>query len=145
MEQGSRTKLVAAAVLALVFGSGMVVGYAADGAKGAEAAEVGAAPATPEAPPAKRVPVYEQLHPTDEQNAKIDSIMRDHRDQMVKLHEEFRVARESYQARYDALISDTREAIAGVFPPDEAARYRELLAEFDRQREQARSSKPDQK
>jgi hypothetical protein len=146
MEHGSRTKLVTAVVLALVFGSGMLVGYATDGGNGVEAAMVpvqGSKEAA--ATPSRRTPVYEQLHPTPDQTSRIDSILKDHHDQMVQIHDEFRTAREMYQTKYDALIQDTREAIAGVFPSDEAARYRELLAEFDRAREQERASADDQK
>jgi len=128
-------------VIALVFGSGMLVGYVADGGRGAEAA---LAPSdsivSPAAQPTHRAPVYEQLHPTPEQTERIDSILRDHRDQMVEIHEEFRAARETYQARYDAVIQETREAIAGVFPAEEEERYRKLLAEFDREREQESAS-----
>lgn len=141
-----RTKLVTAVVLVLVFGSGLVMGYAVDGGAGVAAAQVtsqGADASTTTRRP--RSPVYEQLHPTPEQTARIDSILRDHRNQMVQIHDDFRTARETYQTNYDALIQDAREAIAGVFPPEEAARYRELLAEFDRAREQERSSQDDRK
>jgi hypothetical protein len=143
MQHGSRTKLITAVVLALVFGSGMLVGYAMDGSGGAEAAvaPTEGSKSTAAARPTHRVPVYEQLHPTPEQTERIDSILRDHRDQMVEIHDELRTARETYQTKYDAVIQDTREAIAGVFPPEEAVRYRKLLAEFDRAREQETSSR----
>ncbi len=83
-------------VLALVFGSGMLVGYVADGSRGVEAAMVPSdSVASPAAKPTRRSPVYEQLHPTPEQTERIDSILRDHRDQMVEIHEELRAAREA--------------------------------------------------
>jgi hypothetical protein len=148
MEHGLRTKLVTAVVVSLVFGSGMLVGYAADGGNGVEAAVVPSkdeGQGSPAAAPPHRTPVYEQLHPSPEQTARIDSILKDHRAQMVQIHDDFRAARETYQTKYDAVIQDTREAIAGVFPPDEAATYRELLAEFDRARQQERASADDKK
>lgn len=145
MQHGSRTKLITAVVLALVFGTGMLVGYAVDGGGGAEAAVAPSrgSESTAAARTTHRSPVYEQLHPTPEQTERIDSILRDHRDQMVEIHDELRTARQTYQAKYDAVIQDTREAIAGVFPPEEATRYRKLLAEFDRARERERASQGD--
>jgi Spy/CpxP family protein refolding chaperone len=148
MKHGSRIKLVTAVVLAVVFGSGMLVGYAAEGGVRAEAATVepgDTTPVTADGQHVRRAPVYEQLHPTDAQNARIDSILEAHRGQMNELHADFRSAREAYQANYDAIIRDTREAIAEVFPPEEATRYRQLLAEFDRAREQERAGKDDRK
>ena len=140
MERGSRTKLVTAVVLALVFAAGLLVGYAADGAGGVEAAVVPTEGSdSTVTPPPHRRPVYEQLHPTPEQTERIDSILLDHRQEMVAIHDELKTARDTYQTKYDALIQDTREAIAGVFPPEEAARYRVLLAEFDKAREQERA------
>ena len=148
MEHGSRTKLITAAVLTIVFGSGLLVGFAADGGMGAEAAVPplqGEPAAAPAATHTRRAPVYEQLDPTPEQSARIDEILKEHRDQMNQLHADFRAARAEYQAKYDAIIKDTREDIAQVFPPDEAAHYRDLLAEFDRAREQEHASQADRK
>ena len=145
MERGSRTKLVAGTVLAAVFGSGLLMGYVADRHLLADGAAIAAtpsasAPSAPEGERPRRPLVYEQLNPSPAQTAVIDSIMSVHRQRMNGLDKEYREARTLYQARYDALIQETREAIAGVFPPDVAVEYRRLLAEFDERRAAERAA-----
>lgn len=150
MEHGSRTRLVTALVLAVVFGSGVLLGYAADTNVGPEPSDAAVAPQEGgdrqgDAERRRRTPVYEQLHPTQEQEALIDSILREHRVRMNKLHEDFRSARAEYRSNYDALIRETREEIAGVFSPEQAAEYRKLLVDFDQRRADERSSRDDRK
>jgi hypothetical protein len=138
MERPVRTKLVAALVLGAVFGSGLLLGYAADTRLRPEPAV--ATGDAPEMRPAesgerpRRPLVYEQLNPSPEQTVVIDSILRVHRARMNALDKEYREARDQYQASYDAVVLETREAIAGVFPPEVAAEYRRLLTENDRLR-----------
>jgi len=142
MEQGSRTKLVAALVLALVFSSGLLLGYAADGGP----TEIITTEATArEAPAARRpyVPVYESMDPTLAQRAVMDSIMDAQRAKMNLLHEEFDVAQHQYNTSYDALIQQTRDAITLVFPEERRAEYRRRLEERDRQRDQERAQQGD--
>jgi len=142
MEQRNRTRLVAGLVLASVFASGALLGYAAD--RGAAVASASVASESPSAPPAergRRVPVYELMQPTDEQRVVLDSIMREHRAEMNRLHADFEVAQRAYQTSYDALIQDTRDALAAVFPPEQRAEYRRLLAENDRRRAAERASR----
>ena len=79
----------------------------------------------------RRTPMWEQVDPTEEQAARIDSIIRTHRATMRSLQKEFR---ESYNPRYQAVIESTREAILGVMTPEQAAEYRSLLEEYDRKR-----------
>jgi hypothetical protein len=137
MEQGSRTKLVAALLLALVFGSGLLLGYAAQG--GPAEAMTAEAPddATPTTERTRRPPVYESMSPTPEQRVLMDSIMVAHRERMNALHEEFNVAQNAYQTRYDALIQQTRDAITALFPEDRRAEYRRRLEEeYDRPRQE---------
>jgi hypothetical protein len=141
---GVKTKVVTALVLTLVFSSGVLLGVAADRAAVGSPSSAVAAPVTSQAAadaPAqgdgerpRRPPVWEQMHPTAAQTVVIDSIMGVHRERMNKLHAEFRVARDVYETNYDALIRETREAIAAVFPPGEAEKYRRLLEESDRRR-----------
>jgi hypothetical protein len=141
MEHRNRTRLVAALVLATVFASGVLLGYAAD--RGAEVAVAGVASSDDDAPGSerrRRVPVYELMSPTDEQRVVIDSIMREHRTEMNRLHADFDVAQRSFERSYDALIQETRDAIAAVFPPEQRAEYRRLLAENDRRRAAERAS-----
>jgi len=141
MEQRTRTRLVAGLVLASVFASGVLLGYAAD--RGAAVAVASVASEGEPVPPTerrRRVPVYELMEPTDEQRVVIDSVMREHRAHMNQLHEDFDVQRTAYQTSYDSLIQNTRDAIAAVFPPEQRAEYRRLLAENDRRRAAERAS-----
>lgn len=146
MERGARTKLVAALVLAAVFGSGLLVGYAADSrlfsdAPAAAMHQPAAEHQDGEQPqPRQRRPlVYEQLNPSPAQTAVIDSIMHVHRQRMNSLDKEYRDVRVQYEERYNELVRETRAAIAGVFPSDVAEEYRRLLAEFDESREAERA------
>jgi hypothetical protein len=139
MEHRTRTRLVAALVLASVFASGVLLGYAADRGAAVAVASVGSNGDAP-TERRRRVPVYELMNPTDDQRVVIDSIMREHRDEMNRLHADFDVAQRAYQSSYDALIQDTRDAIAAVFPPEQRAEYRRLLAENDRRRAAERAS-----
>ena len=149
MQRGARTKLVAGLLLAAVFGSGLLLGYAADrhltvdsGSKPDEQASAQSVPG-PQQQRQRRPLVYEQLNPSPEQTAVIDSILRVHRERMNKLDREYREARHHYQANYDSVVQETREAIADVFPPDVAEEYRRLLAEYDRRREAERAAGED--
>jgi len=141
MEHGSRTKLLTAVVIALVFGSGVLVGYAADAnhlvatPEVATAAEVDGSGGER---PRSRGYVYEQMERTPKQDAEIDVIITSYRGLMNQLHRDFDEAQTAYEANYDGLIVDVREAIAEVFEPDRRAEYRRLLAEFDRRREAER-------
>jgi Spy/CpxP family protein refolding chaperone len=143
MEHGSRTKLLTVAVLALVFGSGVLLGFAADSNlfASAEVAELSAEVGIPAAEPRTRGYVYERMERTPEQDAAIDVIIRSHRELMNQLHRDFDAAQAEYEANFNALVSDTREEIALVFPPDRRAEYRHLLAEFDARREADRAVK----
>jgi hypothetical protein len=148
MERGARTKLIAGLVLAAVFGSGLLLGYAADTRPAAEPASgraeqmAEAAPSgeQPEQPRQRRPLVYEQLDPSPSQTAVIDSIMHVHRQRMNALDKEYRGVRVDYEGRYNTLVQETREAIADVFPPDVAVEYRRLLAEYDHRRAAERAA-----
>jgi hypothetical protein len=144
MEHGSRTKLLSAVVLAVVFGSGALLGYAADSNPLVPAAGIAAAAEADgegaREPRTQRY-VYEQLERTPEQDAAIEEIFRFHRHLMNELHRDFDVVQSGYEADFNVLVVQTREAIALVFPPDQRAEYRHLLAEFDERREQARPTR----
>jgi hypothetical protein len=140
MEHRTRTRLVAALLLACVFASGILLGFAADRGAAVAAASVISDGDAPSAERPRRVPVYELMSPTDEQRVVLDSIMREHRAEMNRLHADFEVAQRAYQTSYDALIQDTRDALAAVFPPEQRAEYRRLLAENDRRRAAERAS-----
>ena len=143
-----RTKLVAVAVLALVFGSGLLLGYAADSDPLTPPLSVATSAESDgsdtEAPRTRRF-VYEQLERTPDQDAAIDVIIRTHRHMMNRLHQDFDEAQTEYQASFDAVVFETREAIALVFPPDQREEYRHLLEESDRRRAEDRAAENDRK
>jgi hypothetical protein len=141
MEHRTRTRLVAALVLASVFASGILLGFAADRGAAVAAASVTSDGVAPSAERPRRVPVYELMSPTDEQRVVLDSIMREHRAEMNRLHADFEVAQRAYNTSYESLIQDTRDALAAVFPPEQRAEYRRLLAENDRRRAAERASR----
>jgi hypothetical protein len=129
MEKNARTRLTTALVLAVVFASGALLGLAVDRSLDAEPAE--GTQAAEDGERRRRVPIYEQVDPSESQSISIDSIVQDHRARMNSLHAEFRSA---YNPRYQALLEETREAIKGVFTPGQAMAYDSLLAEWDRRR-----------
>jgi hypothetical protein len=129
MEKHARTRLFTALVLAVVFASGALLGLAVDRSMHADAAE--GAEVEDDRDRRRRVPMYEQVGPSESQMIAIDSIVEEHRARMSSLHAEFRSA---YNPRYQALLEETREAIKGVFTPVQAMAYDSLLAERDRRR-----------
>ena len=129
MEKNARTRLVTALVLAVVFASGALLGLAVDRSLAADPAEK--VEEADEGERRHRVPMYEQVGPSESQRVSIDSIVGEHRARMKSLHAEFRSA---YNPRYEALLEETREAIKGVFTPEQALAYDSLLAERDRRR-----------
>lgn len=128
MEHGSRTRLVTAVMLAVVFASGVLLGVAGDGNLVAAESE------------GKKQRMYEQVGPTNDQMVFIDSIVKDHRARMDALHEEFRRA---YYPIYRELIEDTRGAIMEVFSDEQAAEYEVLLDDFDQRKAAERKEKED--
>ncbi len=135
MEHKSRTRLLTALLLAVVFATGILVGLAADSGLGATTPEVVADSSKAEAAREERTPMWEQVGPTAAQATTIDSIVREHRLRMDELHAEFRSA---YNPRYEALIEETRQAILGVFDAEQAAQYQALLNDYDRRRAERR-------
>jgi Spy/CpxP family protein refolding chaperone len=129
MEKNARTRVVAALVLAVVFASGALLGLAVDRSLESESAE--RVEEADEGERRRRVPMYEQVGPSESQMISIDSIVEEHRARMSSLHAEFRSA---YNPRYQALLEETREAIKGVFTPEQAMAYDSLLKARDRRR-----------
>ena len=136
MEHGSRTKLVTAVILAVVLGTGVMLGLVSDGSLVAPPVEEATMNDTDRGRVSerrRRTPMYEQVGPTEAQGVLIDSILEDQRQHMRSLHDEFRA---SYDPRYQAVIQQTREAILEVFTSEQASEYRVLLQEFDESRTQ---------
>lgn len=135
MERESRARLLSALLITAVFGSGLLLGVAMDrnvtATRVAQAAEAGEDVERP-----RRTPMWEQIDPSDEQRARIDSVLRLHRKRMNALDEEFR---EAYNPRFRAIILETREGIKAAFTPEQAAEYQRVLDEFDRRRAEERA------
>jgi len=140
MEHGSRTRLLTAVMLVVVFASGVLLGLAADSNLSAEPAEVVATTTEGEEPEGERRRryIYEQVEPTTDQNVLIDSMMKDYRESRESLQDElrrgYRELRSSYNPRYGVLVEDIRSAIKDVFSDEQAAEYQALLDDFDRRR-----------
>jgi len=151
MEHRSRTKLLTAAILAVVLGAGVMLGLVSvcetgDGstqcvininsdlaAMPVEEAVVSDADSGRMSERRRRTPMYEQVAPTEAQLLLIDSVLEDQGQHMRSLHEEFRT---TYVPQYQALIQQTREAILEIFTEEQASEYRVLLQEFDESRTQ---------
>ena len=150
MEASQRTRLLSILLLALVFGTGVVVGVALNRTVEASppAAEIATAD---EADPdgaerdddeddeddgrrERRRPMYERVGELSEsQTRRIDSIVQHHRESMRTLQEEFEAA---YDPRYWAIIDSTRSAIMSVMTPAQAERYDSLLTAWDERRKE---------
>ena len=149
MEHGSRTKIMTAVILAVVLGTGVMLGLVSvceigDGrtrcvinlnsdlaAMPVEEGMVREAHPDGMSERNRRSPMYEQVGLTEDQSLLIDSILEGQLQHMRSLHEEFRT---TYVPRYQALIQQTREAILEVFTEEQASDYRALLQEFDESR-----------
>lgn len=132
MDRLLRTRLATVVVLAAVFASGVLMGLAADRSLRASPAEEVTRPSEEEGSTARRrVPMYEQVGPDQDQKMVIDSIVSEYRIAMKALHAEFRAA---YNPRYQALVEETRDAIKGVLTPGQVQAYDSLIAESDRRR-----------
>lgn len=139
MEHGSKTRLLSAVVIAAVFGSGVLIGLAADSSLGAAAATVAErvdpAETEGEKPDRPRTPIWPQVGPTPAQEAAIDSIVDVYRARRKAFDEQ---RREEYERLVREIVLETREVIKGVFTPDQAAEYERLLDEWDAYREEER-------
>ena len=138
MEHGSRTKLVTAMILAVVLGTGVMLGLVSDGSLLALPVEEGTRSLSDAdryrmSDRPRRTPMYQEVEPTEAQTLLIDSILEDQLQHMRSLHQEFRT---TYLPQYQALIQQTREAILEVFTEEQASEYRALLQEFDESRTQ---------
>lgn len=139
MDRLLRTRVTTALVLAVVFGSGVLLGFAADRTMVAAPAETGTRVDDDEEETPRRVPMYEQVGPDAAQKMVIDSIVQEYRVAMKGLHAEFRTA---YDSRYQALVNETRAAIKGVLTPEQAQAYDSLVVLRERARHE-RDSRED--
>ena len=119
MDTRQRTQWTSIAVLAVVFASGVMVGFAWDRRLDAAAADAAraAAEAVAEAPEdaesessddaPRRTPMYEQVEPTDAQRVLIDSIVGAYRADVRAFVDE---SRTQYDDGRRALVISAREA-----------------------------------
>ena len=131
MERASRTRWITALVLAAVFGTGVLVGLVADSNLGAQPMDtvepVASTGGSDEEAP-RRTRLYEQVEPNEMQLALIDSIVAAHRSRTNALDE---ANSSALNAGFRVILLETRDAIKGVFTPDQAARYQTLVNEWD--------------
>ena len=145
MERLTRTRLITALLLVVVFGSGVMLGLAADSSLIAEQPS-GTEVVTPETAQPPETPattgryIYHQVGPNELQLARIDSVVAEHRARRDALDEETK-------ARYDEarrrILLDTREGIKAVLTPEQAAEYQRLLDEWESQRAAERENEDD--
>lgn len=144
MEQGSRTRLTTALILMVVFASGVLLGFAADGRLAATPAEVATVPtdSQPGAEPEeeRRTPMYRQVEPTEEQLLLIESIVKEHRARTNALDKQTRAA---FRQGFREILLETREAIKAVLGPEQAREYQRLLDEYDAREAAERESGDD--
>jgi len=143
----NRARLLSLGVLAIVFGSGIVVGFAWDrrvDAAEAEAYRVAQPDERSEVraegddePGERRRPMYEQVGPTAAQRGRIDSIVEAYREDVRIFHKD---SRRSYEDGMRALVLEARGAIRGVFDPAQAEMYDSLTAARDARDDRDESS-----
>ena len=136
MSQESKTRLTTMLLLLTVFGTGVLVGFAADAGGTAQAAEAGPEGAvvsdttsSDEEPRRRRI--YEQVEPNELQLDLIDSIVTVYRARTNALDEEMR---SQLNAGFREILLETRDAIKGVLTAEQAAEYQRLLDESDTRR-----------
>jgi len=155
MERRQRARLASAGVLAVVFGSGLLVGLAIDfaptqpGVAVVEGANTdGAAPRAPQTGdrdrPQQRRPLYEQVGLSDDQHHHADSLVGMHRSAVRELEREYRRATDSILAAsgreqelrrtVSTLAGELRAGIRGVMTAEQLARYDSLIAVDDARR-----------
>ena len=118
------------------FGTGILVGFAADAEGDALAAEVTsgegiAVDTTSNEDRPRRRRIYEQVEPNETQLGLIDSIVTVHRARTNALDEEMRT---QLNAGFREILLETREAIKEVLTDEQAAEYQRLLDERDARR-----------
>lgn len=129
MDARLRTKVVTIGIVALVFLSGGVAGYAA-AVRETDAAE---APTI-----RRRAFVFEEFERTPDQQARIDAVLAERRSTIDRLNRELEGIHLRYEASSDSLSHWTGEAISRVFPPEVAAEYLDRLDERRLERKRAR-------
>ncbi len=126
-----KARMVAGTALALLFGSGVVVGLAWDQTASAGPPEEVRTEEGPRDREGRRRMIVDNVGLNTVQKAAVDSLVVFHRQRMSDLDTEFR-------PRYRAVIRDLREEIKQVLTDDQRVRYDVLLAEHDAARAERR-------
>ena len=140
MEQGVRTRLVTALILAGVFTAGVLLGLAADSRLSAEAPasvaviepestdEPEAESVADDEPETERKYIYHQVDPNEEQLARIGIVVAEWRAEREAFDEESRTRWEQGRREF---VLETRNAIKAALSPEQAAEYQRLLDEWE--------------
>ncbi len=120
-------RMVAAAALILLFGSGVVVGLAWDQTASASTPGELRMEEPSEREGRRRRLIVDDVGLSVVQQAEVDSLVVFHRQRMSDLDAEFR-------PRYGTVIADLREEIKQVLTVDQRVTYDVLLAEHDAER-----------
>ena len=122
-----KARMVAAAALILLFGSGVAVGLAWDQTANASTLEEVRSEERSEREGMRRRLIVDDVGLSAVQQASVDSLVVFHRQRMSDLNAEFR-------PRYRTVIADLREEIKQVLTVDQRVTYDVLLAEHDADR-----------
>ncbi|HAY76897.1 MAG TPA: hypothetical protein DCY33_03565 [Gemmatimonadetes bacterium] len=139
MAQESRTRLTTVVLLLVVFGTGLLIGFAVGNEVMSEpendgsmvAAEIEVDTNESEVEPRRRR-IYDQVEPNEQQLRVIDSIVTVHRGRTNTLDEEMRA---QLNSGFRLILLETREAIKDVLTSEQAAEYQRLLDENDARRQ----------
>ncbi len=131
-----KAKMLAGSALALLFGSGVVVGLAWDQTASAGTPDEVETTAASEEREGRRPMIVDNVGLSSVQKTAVDSLVVFHRQRMSHLNVELR-------RRSRAVIEDLRDDIKQVLNDDQRDMYDVLLAEHDAQRAERRRSKRD--
>lgn len=171
MEKQQRTRLATALILALVFGTGVVLGVAVDRRAIAGApAEGGEMAASDEGRDDdddrdrdRRQPIYEQVGTLEpDQRDRIEVVVEEYRASGRELWQEWREEyeplererkaweeehveplRREWEGRRDSLVEATRTRIKEVMTSEQARRYDSLVADYEQRRDDRRRGRDD--
>jgi len=119
-----KARMVAAAALVLLFGSGVVVGLALDQTAAASTTGAVRREARSERDGGRRPMIVDRVGLSMVQKAAVDSLYSFHRQRMSDLDTDFR-------PRYRAVMSDFQVEIRQVLTDEQRVRYDVLLSEFE--------------
>jgi Spy/CpxP family protein refolding chaperone len=124
------SRLTIALYVGLIFSSGVVLGVFGHSLYAVTTVRSGSGSLSPEALRKKRLAeMQSRLKLSDDQFAKVNSIMDETR---AKFHE----VRERYRPEMDALESAQRDKVRSILSPEQRAEYEKILKEREQQQKQ---------